>query len=398
MSVSVCWGDSVLRARPSAPASRAERSDSPSLYAVSTSTLGGVGRSRSAASTSVPLIVGSSRSSTTTSGLCCCTSFTTSVPSVVHPATVMSGSPSSSARRPSSTMASSAASSTRIIAACSLSGQRDGERRTPARRALERERAPQHLDAVLDPAQPEVPAFHAHAFFARQHPLRVEPAPPVRDGEGERAALALDDHALLGRARVTVPVGERLLQDAIDRDLGRQRTVAQVVGEVELHALLGQRLVLHREALDDLAERAALEPGRPECPDEIADLAQRALEQAHRLPRPLLGGRIRGERALEHLQLGQRGENVLYRAVVHVEHYALQLALAGREQAPRGGPGLGVAKLGHARRDATSCGSRSATNPSTAPIASAIATRTPPWKLTARSPIATPAPANAPAV
>ncbi len=195
-----------------------------------------------------------------------------------------------------------------------------------------------------------------------------------------------------------MPVGERLLQDAIDRDLGRERAVAQVVGEVELHALLGQRLVLHREALDDLAERAPLEPGRPECPDEIADLAQRTLEQAHRLPRPLLGRRVRGERALEHLQLGQRGEDVLYRAVVHVEHDALQLPLAGREQAPRSGPGLGVAIRRHVRRDATSCGSRSAANPSTAPTASAIATRTPPCSVTARSPIATPAPANAPAV
>src|SRR5207302_4893897 len=136
----------------------------------------------------------------------------------------------------------------------------------------------------------------------------------------------------------------------------------------------------------------------PEGSDAMPDLAQRTLEQAHRLPRPLLGRRIRGERALEHLQLGQRGENVLHRAVVHIEHDALQLPLDGREQAPRGGPGLGVAILGHARRDATSCGSRSAANPSTAPIARAIATRTPPCSVTARSPIATPAPANAPAV
>src|SRR5213083_1761534 len=31
IAVSVCWGDSVFKARPSAPASSAERSDSPSL-------------------------------------------------------------------------------------------------------------------------------------------------------------------------------------------------------------------------------------------------------------------------------------------------------------------------------------------------------------------------------
>src|SRR5438105_1645057 len=273
LAASVCGGDSVLRARPSAPASRAERSDSPSLYAVSTSTLGGVAWSRRAASTAVPLIVVSSRSSTTTSGLCCCTSFTTSVPSVVQPATVMSGSPSSRARRPSSTIAWSSASRTRIIEGLSFRRQRDGERRAPPGRALERERAPQHLHAVLDAAQAEMSALHAHILLPRQHARRIEAAAPVRHGEGERAALPLDDHALLGRARVAVAVGERLLQDPVDRDLGRQRTVAEVVGEVELHALFGQRLVLDREALDDLAQRATLEPRRSERADEVPDLA-----------------------------------------------------------------------------------------------------------------------------
>src|SRR5207245_7665446 len=154
--------------------------------------------SRSAASTAVPLMVVSSRSSTTTSGLCCCTSFTTSVPSVVQPATVMSGSPSSNARRPSSTMAWSSASSTRIIEGRSLRRQRDGERGAPARRTLERERAPQHLHPVLNAAQPEVSAFHAHVFLAREHTLGVEAAAPVRHGEGEGAAPPLDAHALFG--------------------------------------------------------------------------------------------------------------------------------------------------------------------------------------------------------
>src|SRR2546429_1922987 len=238
IAVSVCWGDSVLRARPSAPASRAERSDSPSLYAVSTSTLGGAGRSRSAASTSVPLIVVSSRSSTTTSGLCCCTSFTTSVPSVVQPATVMSGSPSSNARRPSSTMAWSSASSTRIIEARSLRRQRDGERGAPARRTLERERAAQHLYAVLDATQPEVAAFHADVFLAREHALGVEAAAPVRHGEGEGAALPLDDHPLLGCARVAVAVGGGLLPDAGGRGLRRPPAGAPGVREGEVHAPL----------------------------------------------------------------------------------------------------------------------------------------------------------------
>src|SRR2546430_4600262 len=57
MAVRVCCGDSVFKASPSAPASSAERSESPSLYAVRTSTLGADGRSRSAAITAVPLML-----------------------------------------------------------------------------------------------------------------------------------------------------------------------------------------------------------------------------------------------------------------------------------------------------------------------------------------------------
>src|SRR5437660_866078 len=119
--------------------------------------------------TSVPLMLVSSRSSTTTSGLCCSTSLTTSVPSVVQAATLMSGSPSSSARRPSITIAWSSASSTRIMIRASFGGQRDGERRASAGRALECERAAEHLHAILNAAQSEVPPLHADVLFALEH-------------------------------------------------------------------------------------------------------------------------------------------------------------------------------------------------------------------------------------
>src|SRR3989440_1957876 len=118
--------------------------------------------------TSVPLMLVSSRSRTTTSGLCCSTSLTTSVPSVVQAATLMSGSPSSSARRPSITIAWSSASSTRIMVRASFGGQRDGERRASTGRALECERAAEHLHAILNAAQPEVSPLHAHVLFARE--------------------------------------------------------------------------------------------------------------------------------------------------------------------------------------------------------------------------------------
>src|SRR6266498_3329712 len=286
--------------------------------------------------TAVPLMLVSSRSSTTTSGLCCSTSLTTSVPSVVQAATFMSGSPSSSARRPSSTIAWSSASSTRIMVRASFRRQCDGQRRPLAGRALECERAAEHLHAILNAAQPEVPSLHTHVLFAREHALRLEAAAVVRDGQGDREAPPRNAHALPGGARVPVAVRERLLQDSVDRDLRRQGAVAELPGELELHRLLRQRLMLDGESLDDLAQLAPLEPGGAEGADEIADLAERALEQLHRLPGALRGGRVRRERTLEHLELRQGGEDVLHRPVVHVEHDALQLALTGREEAPRG--------------------------------------------------------------
>src|SRR5882762_3323194 len=333
----------------------------------------------------------SSRSSTTTSGLCCSTSLTTSVPSVVQAATLMSGSPSSSARRPSMTMAWSSASSTRIMTRASFRRQRDGQGRPPAGRALERERAAEHFHAVLDAAQPEVPSLHAHVLFARQHALRLEAAAVVRDGQRDRQTPSLDAHALPRGPGMPVAVRERFLQDPVDRDLRGEGAVAQLPGELELHRLLRQRLMLHGEALDDLAQLAPLEARGAEGADEVANLAEGTLEQPHGLAGALGGGGVRRERALEHLQLGQRGEDVLDRAVVHVEHDALQLALTGREQAPRRGARLGVSNFGHTRPRGNARSIRSAANPSVAPIASAMATRTPPSMLTARSPIATPA-------
>src|SRR6266480_3424613 len=326
--------------------------------------------------TSVPLMLVSSRSSTTTSGLCCSTSLTTSVPSVVQAATLMSGSPSSSARRPSITIAWSSASSTRIMGSASFRRKLDGQRGSAAGRALEGERAPQHLYAILNAAQSEVPPLDTHVLLARQHALRLEAPPVVRDGQRERQASPLDTHALPSGARVPVAVRERLLQDPVDRDLRRQGAVAQLAGQLELHRLLRQRLVLDGEALDDLTQLAPLEAGRPEGADEVADLAERALQQPHRLTGALRGRRVRRKGALEHLELRQGGEDVLDRPVVHVEHDALQLALTGREEAPRGGAGLGLPQLGHPRLGGSARSTRSATNPSAAATAQARPTST----------------------
>src|SRR6266567_1225117 len=270
---------------------------------ICTRTLGGVVRSRNAAMTSVPLMLVSSRSSTTTSGLCCSTSLTTSVPSVVQAATLMSGSPSSSARRPSRTIAWSSASSTRIMGGTSFRRQLDGQRRSPSGRALEGERAAQHLHAILNAAQAEVPPLHAHVLLACQHALGLEATAVIRDGQRDDETPPLDAHALPGGARVPVAVRERLLQDPVDRDLGGQGAVAELARQLELHRLLRQRLVLDGEAFDDLTQLAPLEPGRAEGANEVADLAERTLEQPHRLRGALRCGRVRGERALEYLKV-----------------------------------------------------------------------------------------------
>ena len=76
--------------------------------------------------------------------------------------------------------------------------------------------------------------------------------------------------------------------------------------------------MLDGEPFDDGAERPPLEAGRAKCADEVADLAQGAFQQAHRLPRALLRGWVGRERSLEHLELGQCREDVLYRPIVHV--------------------------------------------------------------------------------
>src|SRR5256886_10032144 len=170
----------------------------------------------------------SSRSSTTTSGLCCWTSFNTSVPSVVQAATLMSGSPSSSARSPSSTIAWSSARRTRITAGLSLRRQGDGERGAAPRGAVDRERSAQHRHAILDAPQPEVSALHADVRFTRQHPLGVEALAVVRDRQRDGAAAPVDRQPLARGPGVTVAVGECFLQDAVDRDLGRERAVAEV--------------------------------------------------------------------------------------------------------------------------------------------------------------------------
>src|SRR5438876_3067208 len=242
--------------------------------------------------TCVPLIPASCRSRTITSGLWCSTSRVTSVPSVVAPTTSMSGSLSSKARRPSSTMAWSSARST-LITGDSLPGERDVELGAAPRRAVDREPAAQHLHAVLDPPQPEVPAFDAHVHFARQHALGLEPAAIVGDGEQDRRPVPRDPDALARRPAVAMAVRERLLQDTVDRDLRRQGAVPEVGRDGQLHDLFGQGLVLDREALDDLAQRPALEAGRSKRPDEVADLPEGALQQSDRLAHALLGGRVR---------------------------------------------------------------------------------------------------------
>src|SRR5256712_9841530 len=187
----------------------------------------------------------SSRSSTTTSGLCCSTNCRTSVPSVVQAATLMSGSPSSRARSPSSTIAWSSASSTRTTSAASPRGQGDGRGRAAPGGALERESAAQHLPPILDAPQAEVPALHSDVLFAREHALGVEALALVGDGQADGTAAPLEREPQVRRPGMSEAVCERLLQDAVDRDLGRQGAVAHVRRQVELDPTDDEGLLVH---------------------------------------------------------------------------------------------------------------------------------------------------------
>src|SRR2546427_1105343 len=210
--------------------------------------------------TCVPFIPASCRSRTITSGLWCSTRRATSVPSVVAPTTSMSGSLSSSARRPSSTMAWSSARST-LITGNSLPGERDGELGAAPRRAVDREPAAQHLHSVLDPPQPEVPAFDAHVHFARQHALGLEPAAVVGDGKLDRRPVPRDADALARRPAVAVAVRERLPQDSGDRDLRRPGAGPQVRRGGRLHDLVSGGRALDPAALHALGHRPPVAPG-----------------------------------------------------------------------------------------------------------------------------------------
>src|SRR5437773_7223580 len=110
----------------------------------------------------------------------------------------------------------------------SLQGKRDGQRRAAPGRAVERERAAQHLDPVLDAPQPEVPTLHPDVLLTREDAFGVEAAAFVRHGQLDRAAAPRHADALARRAGVAVPVGAPLLEDAVDRDFGRQNAVPEV--------------------------------------------------------------------------------------------------------------------------------------------------------------------------
>src|SRR3989442_11653019 len=50
----------------------------------------------------------------------------------------------------------------------SLQGKRNGQRSAAPGRAVERERAAQHLDPILDAPQPEVPTLHPDVLLTRR--------------------------------------------------------------------------------------------------------------------------------------------------------------------------------------------------------------------------------------
>jgi len=119
-----------------------------------------------------------------------------------------------------------------------------------------------------------VPACYAHIDLFLQHLRDVESFAPVADLHHDVPTVGARRHLEVRHTGVSRRVGERLLQNAIERDLERERDlVRERRRHGEIDGRTGERFVLHHQLLEDRADRTPLELRRPEGADEVADLA-----------------------------------------------------------------------------------------------------------------------------
>src|SRR5712691_3732441 len=180
---------------------------------------------------SSPFSTGMAKSMTATSGQRCRASFVASWPSPTS-AMISNPSPSRRARRPWRTIRWSSAS--RIRVGTGALHRNDDEELGPAPGSRDDlQRTADGVEALLDPEEPEA------AVSPPRQRGRVEPRAVVMDGAAQDAALAREGDRDAARLRVLRHVRQRLLNDTVERGLGRRREPevvedrrAQLVGEV----------------------------------------------------------------------------------------------------------------------------------------------------------------------
>src|SRR5437762_9383089 len=232
--------------------------------------------------------------------------------------------------------------------ACTLARQRQAGAQAGAavRPRGQRDRPAERAHALADADEPD-PARAARAVVRRQ------PDPVVAHLEPELVSLAGERHPHALRVRVAGDVGERLLDDAVDRglDLLREALLESLGGE------LRRDLVPPAEGfevrLDRPREPVEIEPGRAQQLRELAHLAEGLGDQASRLARPRAElAQVGRELPLEQPEVrGHRGER-LPELVVQLAREPAELLLLHGDEA-RGERGELVLALDQARSEAT---------------------------------------------
>ena len=78
---------------------------------------------------------------------------------------------------------------------------------------------------------------------------------------------------------MAVRVGQRFLQDTIERDAHREVGSGEVVVGLQRDARVGEVLVLQQQFIQQLTERSVLELGRARGADKRSDLGESVFQQ-----------------------------------------------------------------------------------------------------------------------
>ena len=294
----------------------------------------------------MPSSSGIRTSISTTSGRSRSASATPAAPSAASPTISRSGTVSSAIRRPARTSSKSSTSRTRTLTA--RSPPRAAAAAAPRPPTRRRRRARRDLAAV--DAQP---LAHADQAVAAARELRARAAvAAVGDVHGELVAGPVEADVRRRAAGVLDRVGQRLLHDAVDGELGAGAERAALAADLERH-----RQARGARALDELREpverrrRRAVGRGL-EHAEQYVHLGQRVgagdADARRRLLRPL---RVAGEDPPRAAGLHDHHADAVRDHVVHLARDPAALAgdrLLRLVLAPLGGERRGLVELGGA--------------------------------------------------